>query len=280
MKLRRLAMFSTPSTMWCVAADLIWLIPFFVTLGYLGISARYRPFPPSMLLLTIPLSTIWVRLAVRRGGNGVELRRLFVWCVVPVCARRQPLTSVGTCRSSDDIDEPDEIVLFPSPSGAPLTLWAYQAKAVGAALRAAMQIEEARAARTHIRRGHAVDLRDMTHWRSVPDAARDAWSQAFAVPGGAAVGSVGVDVAMPCPVCGEARLHRYYQRGVPLAAGVGAAFVARGALWEWCSACRCYEHASALVPAWWRCDLAVDEGELTALPDVLEAALRGRDGGL
>jgi len=114
----------------------------------------------------------------------------------------------------------------------------------------------------------------MVPWRSVPDAACDAWRQAFAVPGGAAAG---VDVAVPCPVCGEARLHRYYQVGAPLAAGISAAgFVARGALWEWCSACRCYEHASALVPAWWRGDLAVDEARLTAQPDVLEAALRGR----
>ncbi len=107
-------------------------------------------------------------------------------------------------------------------------------------------------------------------WQSVPDAAREGWRQAFAVP------RAGVDVRGPCPVCGVDALHRYYQVGSPLPATAEGAFVARGALWEWCSSCRSYEHASALVPSWWQADLAVVERGLTALPEVLEKLVAAR----
>jgi hypothetical protein len=38
-------------------------------------------------------------------------------------------------------------------------------------------------------------------------------------------------------------------------------------------------HSSALVPDWWRSDLAVDESKLTALPEVLQAAIEERSRG-
>ncbi len=107
-------------------------------------------------------------------------------------------------------------------------------------------------------------------WQSVPDASREGWRKAFAVP------RAGVDVRGPCPVCGADALHRYYQVGAPLPATAEGTFVARGALWEWCSSCRSYEHASALVPSWWQSDVAVDERGLTALPDVLERFVAAR----
>jgi hypothetical protein len=108
-------------------------------------------------------------------------------------------------------------------------------------------------------------------WTSIPEAALDRWRHAFSTP------SAGVDVEALCPICGERQLHRYYQVGARLpAAASGSSFVARGALWEWCSNCRTYEHASALVPTWWQGDLSVDVGALTALPDALESALQQR----
>lgn len=110
-----------------------------------------------------------------------------------------------------------------------------------------------------------------TRWTSIPEAARERWRQTFSIPG------TGVDLNDPCPVCGERQLHRYYQVGprLPVTAPLSQ-FVARGALWEWCSNCRSYEHATALVPGWWQPDIVVDEGALTALPDALEAALARR----
>ena len=107
-------------------------------------------------------------------------------------------------------------------------------------------------------------------WMSIPEHALDRWRQAFAAP------SSGVDVHAPCPVCGQSQLHRYYQVGARLAATSSSVFVARGALWEWCSGCGTYEHASALVPSWWHSDLVVDAAALTALPDALEIALARR----
>jgi hypothetical protein len=111
-------------------------------------------------------------------------------------------------------------------------------------------------------------------WQSVPSSSRDAWRQVFAAP------SAGVDLDAACPVCGEQQLHRYYQVGARLPATAShAGFIARGARWEWCSNCRSYDHASALVPVWWHSDIVPDERRLTALPDALEAALAGRAGG-
>jgi hypothetical protein len=52
----------------------------------------------------------------------------------------------------------------------------------------------------------------------------------------------------------------------------GVTYVGRGGLWEWCSACRSYVHASALVPDWWRCDLVVDLPRSTHSPEPSEAA--------
>ena len=60
----------------------------------------------------------------------------------------------------------------------------------------------------------------------------------------------------------------------PLTVSGGITFVARGGGWEWCSACRSFEHFSGLVPDWWSSDLDVDESKLTALPDVLERAVQ------
>ncbi|MBQ7775648.1 MAG: hypothetical protein IJ379_06980 [Lachnospiraceae bacterium] len=46
--------------------------------------------------------------------------------------------------------------------------------------------------------------------------------------------------------------------------------MARGGEWQWCSACRHYEHMQAWVPDWWTCKLEFDESILTAVPNVLD----------
>jgi hypothetical protein len=108
-------------------------------------------------------------------------------------------------------------------------------------------------------------------WISVPDALRPSWEAIFRGSRG------GVDVVGTCPVCGKNKLHRYYQVGRPIAQEIdGEKYVARGGLWEWCSACHSYEHSSALVPDWWKSDLRIDESRLTAIPDALEAAIQAR----
>jgi formylglycine-generating enzyme required for sulfatase activity len=56
----------------------------------------------------------------------------------------------------------------------------------------------------------------------------------------------------------------------------GVEYVAEGGLWEWCSSCRSFEHWNSLVPAWWSCDLEVDEQQLTALPTALEVAIQAQ----
>jgi hypothetical protein len=110
-------------------------------------------------------------------------------------------------------------------------------------------------------------------WRDVPSEALPGWYDAFARSRG------GVDVAGPCPVCGAHALHRYFSVGRPLDRVLaGERFVAEGSAWEWCSSCCSFDHSSSLVPEWWRSDLDVDERQLTALPDALEAARQRRGG--
>jgi hypothetical protein len=82
-----------------------------------------------------------------------------------------------------------------------------------------------------------------------------------------------LNLSQPCPVCGAVALHRWYQVGKLIERVIeGIEFMAEGGLWEWCSNCHSFEHSHGLVPAWWSCDLEVDEQKLTALPIALEAA--------
>lgn len=106
-------------------------------------------------------------------------------------------------------------------------------------------------------------------WRGVPEECLREWYAVFA-------GSrEGLNVSSPCPVCGARTLHRYYQHGKKVeVVADGELYVSRGASWEWCSTCRPYEHATALVPAWWSGELEVELSKLTAEPEALEAALR------
>jgi len=84
-----------------------------------------------------------------------------------------------------------------------------------------------------------------------------------------------LNLSSPCPVCGSIALHRWYQIGRPIdKIARGQRFIARGALWEWCSACRTYSHSSALVPEWWSSCLVVNEADLTAEPEAIEKAIR------
>jgi len=111
-------------------------------------------------------------------------------------------------------------------------------------------------------------------WVGVPLDKISEWRSVFAAS------TNGVDVEGRCPVCGSNQLHRYYQVGAPIDRTAGPEhFIARGGCWEWCSGCSAYVHSSALVPDWWRSDLAVDESKLTALPEVLQAAIEERSRG-
>jgi hypothetical protein len=105
-------------------------------------------------------------------------------------------------------------------------------------------------------------------WTSVPEQLAARWAESFAVP------SDGSQVAGNCPVCGAEGLHRYYCTGQPIDAHHWQGrYIAKGALWEWCSSCRTFEHASALVPSWWRSDISIAAELLTATPDALEDAV-------
>lgn len=102
----------------------------------------------------------------------------------------------------------------------------------------------------------------MSHWTGVPTEKTSAWARCFRKP------SSGYAVASPCPLCGETALFRYYSTPVPVRVSVPG-FQGLGGLWEWCQACRTFEHSSAMVPDWWDPSLSVADGARTATPDGL-----------
>lgn len=86
-----------------------------------------------------------------------------------------------------------------------------------------------------------------------------------------------LNLSAPCPICRVMTLHRWYQIHQPEERVIdGLRFIGRGGLWEWCSACRSFQHYSCYVPEWWSCDLEIDEKKLTALPTAIEEAIRKR----
>jgi len=107
----------------------------------------------------------------------------------------------------------------------------------------------------------------MTDWVGVPLDRVEEWQAAFLED------LLAEDIQVPCPICGRVSLHRWYDSPTPRpAAQDDRRFIGRGALWEWCSVCRAYEHYSALVPKGWHSTLAVETGQLTAEPEAIERA--------
>lgn len=106
-----------------------------------------------------------------------------------------------------------------------------------------------------------------TKWKGVPLHLIECWNKTFQGT------RETLNISAPCPVCGASTLHRWYQVGEPIDRIVqGQRFVAKGGLWEWCSTCHAYSHASAFVPDWWECHLEVNITALTAEPEEIERA--------
>lgn len=81
----------------------------------------------------------------------------------------------------------------------------------------------------------------------------------------------GINLSASCPVCGESELHQYYH--INKLEGInssGRVYKGRGGYWTWCSGCRHFEHYSALIPLWWKCDFMVEESRLCATPGEIE----------
>lgn len=108
-----------------------------------------------------------------------------------------------------------------------------------------------------------------TEWKGVPIDSTQEWQSAFDVE------SNGYIVPGNCPVCRQSSLRRYYYLSCVEPREVrGVSFAGRGSVWEWCSSCRSYLHAQALVPKYWSgAILELDHSTLTPIPDVLNQAV-------
>ena len=104
-------------------------------------------------------------------------------------------------------------------------------------------------------------------WGDVPLEKQQEWQRAFNIE------AEGIIVLGKCPICGQNSLRHYYylERKEPHEIQ-GVHFQGRGSSWEWCSNCRVYQHARALVPAEWNGTLSgLDHYNLTPIPDMIEA---------
>jgi hypothetical protein len=157
-----------------------------------------------------------------------------------------------------------------------LTLWQMQSRHVAALpaelleRRDSVKVMRGRFAKTIELGSFALRMQDsMTDsiWHDVPAGKESAWMETFAAS------RESLCLSVPCPICGECALRRFFhvgRRPEPLERS-------RGGLWEWCAVCHAFAHYSAGVPDWWQCDLEVDGDRLTVYPTEIERAMRRRD---
>ena len=108
-------------------------------------------------------------------------------------------------------------------------------------------------------------------WHSVPAPDQERWRAIFFGPQGRQL-----DLPTPCPVCGAHALHSYYGRPPDRAQAPAPPSGPNAGLWQWCSACRSYEHFSARYPAGYDCDLDIDWRRVGHEPDAIEEARLAR----
>ncbi|EPF4820954.1 hypothetical protein [Escherichia albertii] len=109
-------------------------------------------------------------------------------------------------------------------------------------------------------------------WSGIPTEYTDRWREIYnnVTPGEE------MHLSTACPVCGDTELYRYYSlvKTQPCLLG-GIMYKGPGSYWEWCGSCRSYEHMSGYVPISWAVELSgIDHSKLTAIPDMIDTAMR------
>lgn len=108
-------------------------------------------------------------------------------------------------------------------------------------------------------------------WHEVTEANRCRWQDAF---GGEPASTV--ELKVPCPICGG-QLMRYYQLAhVQHYLTSAGEYCGRGSLWEWCSDCRSFVHATALVPISWKDPQLAIVGPIRIDPGPIDDAVRAK----
>jgi hypothetical protein len=106
-------------------------------------------------------------------------------------------------------------------------------------------------------------------WKGVPIDKIQEWQELFNVI------SINFEVPGRCPVCGEHALRHYYYLDHQQRQNFNRVeYQGRGSVWEWCSKCRTYSHAQALVPKNWVTILPeINHFMLTPIPNLLDDAI-------
>jgi hypothetical protein len=110
-------------------------------------------------------------------------------------------------------------------------------------------------------------------WHEVPEENLQSWNSIFSRS------QELVNLSANCPICSSNTLHRWYEIGQPLDTVKvieGIRYSYSGSLWEWCSTCGAFFHASAYVPEWWNppSDIQIDKDNLRVIPWAIEEALK------
>jgi hypothetical protein len=113
------------------------------------------------------------------------------------------------------------------------------------------------------------EIIDKIDWKEVPSSRLEEWESVFQSS------RESLSLSHSCPICSAETLHRWYAPGQPIdILQNGIRYIARGALWEWCSTCGSYVHYSAKVPDFWNppSNFQIDKNELGVVPWAVEHA--------
>lgn len=109
------------ATMWMVDVGLLLVVLITGCVCYASIPQLNHSLPSWTLVFLVPASVRMVRIRFVGLEKEVVVSLIHLWLFVPYRFRRQPVKGVTTGRSSDDLDEDDEVDLF-SGDGERLTI--------------------------------------------------------------------------------------------------------------------------------------------------------------
>ena len=110
------------ATMWMLDVGLLLVVLITGCVCYMSIPQLNHNLPSWTLVFLVPASVRMVRIRLDDGSvKGVVVSLIYLWLFVPYRFRRQTVKGVATGRSSDDLDEDDEVDLF-SGDGERLTI--------------------------------------------------------------------------------------------------------------------------------------------------------------
>lgn len=119
------------AALWMLDIGLLLMVVIAGILSYVWIPQLHRNVPSWMLLFLVPASAHTVRIKFVPSENGTVVNLAYFWFIVPIRFKSLQVVRVVTGRSSDDLDEDDELDLCSGDGGENLRLEVRKAQSLG-----------------------------------------------------------------------------------------------------------------------------------------------------